>query len=148
MGGDWEMTMPSVKRSILQRILGKPATKEPEEQGCWVLEDGKLIINLDATPELQTPGGAIRLEGGALPLRVLVVNGEDGKYRAYHNKCTHFGHRRLDPVPGTDIVQCCSINKSTFNSGGEKISGPAGHSIKRFSVEQDHNKLVVLIGEI
>lgn len=142
------MTIPSVKRHILQRILGKPATKEPVEQDCWVFEAGKLIVILDAAPELQTPGGALRLEGKALPLRVLVVYGEDGQYRAYHNKCTHFGHRRLDPIPGTGLVQCCSINKSIFDSGGEKVSGPASHSIKRFPVEQDHNKLVVLIGEI
>lgn len=142
------MSTQSVKRSLLQRIIGKPATKEPEETNCWEFEDGKLTITLDAAPELQTPGGAIRLEGRALPLRVLVVFGEDRQYRAYHNKCTHFGHRRLDPIPGTDRVQCCSINKSIFDSGGENISGPAGHSIKRFPVEQDQDKLIVLIEEI
>lgn len=147
MGGYQKMSTLSVKRSLLQRILGQPATKEPEEKGCWEFEGGKLTIVLNSAPELQTLGGAMRLEGGALPLRVLIVHGEDGKYRAYHNKCTHIGHRRLDPIPGTDIVQCCSINKSTFDSAGEKISGPAGHSIRRFPVEQDIGKLIVTIGE-
>lgn len=142
------MSTLTVKRSLFQKILGKPATKEPIQSDCWEFDGGKLTINLEATPELQTPGGAIRLEGRALPLRVLVVNGEDGEYRAYHNKCTHFGHRRLDPVPGTDMVQCCSINQSTFDSGGEKISGPAGHSVTRFPVEQDNDKLMITIGEI
>jgi len=95
--------------------------------------------------ELKTPGGAIRFEGKSLPKRVLVVCGEDGEYRAFHNRCTHFGHRRLDPVPGTDTVQCCSVNKSTYDSGGNKIFGPTPHPITRYPVEKDQEKLIVSI---
>lgn len=139
------MSMKFLKRSLFQRILGVPATKAPGQAGCWNFADGQLTITLDAAPELQLPGGAIRLEGGNLPVRVLVVYGEDGQYRAYHNRCTHVGHRRLDPVPGTNTVQCCSINKSTFDCGGTKIYGPASQPIKCFPVEQENNKLIVFI---
>ncbi len=139
------MAIKSVNRSFVQRILGKPATEMPKVSDCWSYEAGKITINLTKSHELQVPGGALRLEGGNLPVRVLVVYGEDGQYHAYHNRCTHIGHRRLDPVPGTNTVQCCSLNKSTFDSGGEKIHGPAGHPIKSFPVEQDQNKLIVLI---
>lgn len=141
------MAIQSVNRSFVQRILGKPATEMPAMSDCWSYEEGKIIIDLSKSPELQIPGGALRLEGGTLPLRVLVVYGEDEKHRAYENRCTHIGHRRLDPVPGTDTVQCCSINKSTFESGGEKISGPARHSVKTFPVEKDLKNLVVLISK-
>ena len=136
-----------VKRSFFQRILGVSVTRKPAVVDCWEYKDGKLIINLHEASELKNPGSAIRLEGKNLPVRILVVYGENGEYRAYRNQCTHFGHRRLDPVPGTDTVQCCSVNKSTFNSVGNKIFGPAPHSINRYPVEKDQERLIVLISE-
>ena len=141
------MAIKSVNRSFVQRILGKPATAIPTESDCWSYGAGKITVNLSKSPELQVPGGALRLEGGNLPIRVLIVYGEDQKYRAYLNKCTHIGHRRLDPVPGTNTVQCCSINKSTFESDGDTISGPAKHPVTTFPVEKDQENLVVLITE-
>lgn len=139
------MDIQFLKRNFFQRILGDSATKEPAVADCWDYEDGKLVINLHEASELRTPGGAIRLEGKNIPVRVLVVCGENGEYRAYRNQCKHFGHRRLDPVPGTNTVQCCSINKSTFDSSGNKIFGPAPHSINFYPVEKDQEKLIVLI---
>ena len=141
------MDIKFIKRNFFQRLLGISETKKPETADCWHYEDGKLVINLDKASELRTPGGAIRLEGDNLPVRVLVVCDENGEYRAYRNKCTHLGHRRLDRVPGTNTVQCCSINKSTFDSDGNQIFGPAPHSIKSYSVEKDQEKLIVLISE-
>ncbi len=130
-------------RSFFQRLLGKPATQEPGVKDCYQYNNGKLVIDLQKTPELKFAGGSIRLEGGSLPVRVLVVHGEDGEYRAYKNQCTHFGHRRLDPVPGTNTVQCCSINKSTFTEDGEKILGPAPHSITGYPVEHNQETLTI-----
>lgn len=133
------------QRSLLQRILGVPATDRPERDDCWEFEEGKITIALDAAPELQHPGGAIRLEGNNLPVRVLIVNGEDGQFRAYQNRCTHFGHRRLDPVPGTSTVQCCSINKSTFDEEGRKIHGPAGKPIVTYPVLKEGDRLIITL---
>ncbi len=141
------MAVKSVKRSFIQRLFGISETQKPELDDCWNYAEGKLTIDLGMALELKTPGGAIRCEGKNLPKRVLVVCGKDGEYRAYHNRCTHIGHRRLDPVPGSNTVQCCSVNKSTFDSGGDKICGPARHPIKIYSVEKDQEKLIVLIPE-
>ncbi|MCF8131218.1 MAG: Rieske (2Fe-2S) protein [Deltaproteobacteria bacterium] len=134
-----------LKRSFFQRLLGTPATAKPKTNDCWNYADGKLTIDLNGAPELKTPGNAIRIEGKNLPKRVLVVWGEDGEYRAYHNRCTHLGHRRLGPDPETDTVQCCSVSKSTYDSGGNKVFGPAPHPITRFPVEKTQEKLVVSI---
>ena len=139
------MDIKFLKRSFFQRLLGVSATAKPETDDCWIYADGKLTIDLGKAVELKSPGGAIRLEGKNLPERVLIVYGEDGEYRAFHNRCTHLGHRRLDPVPGTDTVQCCSINKSTYDSGGNKIFGPAPHRIKRFPVENHQEELIIKI---
>lgn len=140
-----ELDIKFLKRSIFQRLLGISATTKPELADCWNYADGKLTIDLSEASELKIPGGAIRFEGKNLPKRVLVVRGEDGEYRAFHNRCTHLGHRRLDPVPGTDTVQCCSVNKSTYDAGGNKIFGPTPHPITRYPVEKDQEKLVVSI---
>lgn len=141
------MSIKFIKRSFFQRILGLPKTKTPALAECWNYDKGKLVIDLKKVPELQKPGGAMRLEGKNLPARVLVIFSEDAIYRAYRNQCTHFGHRRLDPVPGTNTVQCCSINKSTFDSGGKTIFGPAPHSIHCYPTEKVEEKLIVTVSK-
>jgi len=84
----------------------------------------------------------MRFEGENLPKRVLVVFTET-EYKAFHNRCTHMGHRRLDYVPGTDTVQCCSINKSTYTFAGKKIHGPNRKPVETFEVEKQGDSLMV-----
>ena len=139
------MEIKFLKRNIFQRIFGLPMTSKPANPDCWRYSDGELTIDLTKTPELKEKGGAIRLEGGHLPLRVLVLAGDDGEYHAFHNRCTHLGHRRLDPVPGTGTVQCCSVNKSTYDSNGKNIYGPAPNPIKVFTVNEDGNQLSIRV---
>ena len=67
--------------------------------------------------------------------------GEEGQYQAFQNRCTHLGHRRLDYVPGTETVQCCSVNKSTYTFDGEKIHGPAPQPIPTYPVAVGEGEL-------
>ncbi len=130
------------KRWFFQRALGVCATHEPADPGCWEVANGRVLIDLARAPELAAPGGALRLEGRSLPNRVLIVRGERGEFRAYVNGCTH-GGRRLDPVPGEDTIQCCSVGKSTFDSEGNVIFGPAKQALTRLAVEPEESRLVV-----
>ena len=139
------MEIKFLRRNIFQRILGLPVTSKPVNTDCWQFADGKLAIDMTKAPELKEKGGAIRLEGGNLPLRILVVKGDDGEYRAFHNRCTHLGHRRLDPVPETGTVQCCSVNKSTYDLDGNNIYGPAPNPIKVFPAGVDGEQLTIMI---
>ena len=139
------MTVKFLQRSIWQRIFGISATDKPQDEGGWHYESGKLTISLDRIPELTRSGTAVRFEGKILPVRVLVVFGEDRQYQAFHNRCTHLGHRRLDYVPGTETVQCCSVNKSTFTFEGDKIHGPAPQSIRTYPVEVTDGELRIKI---
>jgi nitrite reductase/ring-hydroxylating ferredoxin subunit len=139
------MTVKFLQRSIWQRIFGISATNEPQDKNGWHYESGKLIISLEKTRELTQTGTAIRFEGKNLPKRVLVVFGEDKQYRAYQNRCTHIGHRRLDYVPGTQTVQCCSVNKSTYTDDGIKIHGPAPDPIQTYQVEVTEKELHIQI---
>ncbi len=38
------MEVRTLKRSILQRLFGIPATKMPRDPECWTYADGKLVI--------------------------------------------------------------------------------------------------------
>jgi len=130
---------------FFSRILGISKTKPPENPESWRYQDGRIRIDLDRTPELSAQGGAIRLEGGDLPCRVLVVHGRDGQYHAFLNKCTHMG-RRLDPLPGQPHIQCCSVSKTTYEYDGRVISGAGKSDASTFSVEQQGNELLIPLG--
>jgi len=139
------MEIQFLKRNIFQRILGLPKTSKPANPDCWHYFEGKLTIDLSKAPELKNKGSAIRLEGNHLPVRILVMTGDDGNYHAFHNRCTHLGHRRLDPVPGTGTVQCCSVNKSTYDLNGKNLYGPAPEPIQVFPVDGDGEHLTIMI---
>jgi nitrite reductase/ring-hydroxylating ferredoxin subunit len=139
------MSVTFLQRSIWQRMFGICATGKPSNENGWHYESGQLVINLSETPELTQPGTAVRFEGKTLPVRVLVVLGTDRQYRAFHNRCTHFGHRRLDYVPETETVQCCSVNKSTYTFDGEKIHGPTPKPVDTYPVEQVKEQLRIQI---
>jgi nitrite reductase/ring-hydroxylating ferredoxin subunit len=139
------MTVKFLQRSIWQRIFGIPATNKPHDDEGWRFESGQLIISLDRIPELTRAGTAVRFEGKNLPARVLVLFDENKQYQAFHNRCTHFGHRRLDYVPGTETIQCCSVNKSTYTFDGNKIHGPTPKAVQTYPVEINEKELRVQI---
>ncbi len=138
-----DMSAKSGKRNILQRILGLPATPKPANPQCWSYAQGLLSIDLALAPELASPGGALRFEGSGLPKRILVFMADDEKYYALHNRCTHLGHRRLDPVPEENKVQCCSVGQSSYDLQGNNLSGPARHPIQTYDVRVENNSLLI-----
>lgn len=137
------MTEPRRLRSFFQRLFGIPATGRPHHPDCWRYAEGELVVDLDKATELARRGSGLRFEGSGLPRRVLVVHGEDGGFRAFHNRCTHLGHRRVDPVPGTRTLQCCSVGASTYTEDGTRIGGPAPGPIDTFPTEQRGRQLFV-----
>jgi nitrite reductase/ring-hydroxylating ferredoxin subunit len=138
------MEVKSLKRSWWQRLLGIPETGSPIETGCWSYRNSQVTIDLKRVPELSRLGGAIRLEGKNLPFRILVFHAADGSYCVFRNHCKHMG-RRLDPIPGTETVQCCSVNKSTYAYDGRLLNGPAKGPLETFPVQQLNGELVVTL---
>lgn len=72
----------------------------------------------------------------------MVMRDGQGMYRAFRNHCEHDG-RRLDPVPGTQTVQCCSIGQSVYNYEGKIINGAADKAIKVFPTQLSNRKLII-----
>ncbi|MDY6970642.1 MAG: Rieske 2Fe-2S domain-containing protein [Spirochaetota bacterium] len=140
------MQEKTLKRNVFQRILGIPATKKPIDNECWSYNDGKITIDLQRTTELSEKNGAIRLESKDLPKKVLVIQGDDGGFYAFHNKCSHAG-RCLDPVPGDKTVQCCSVGKATFDYEGNVIKGSAKKNIQILPIKKEKEKLIINIAK-
>ena len=138
------MDVKFIKRSVFQRLFGRPVTMEPADEACWIYRDSRIEIDLSRAPELAEKGHGIRLEGKNLPRRILVILGEDGVYHAFENRCQHMG-RRLDPVPGTETIQCCSVSKSTYDYNGAPFFGPAKKTVTTFNAKGDKEKLIVTL---
>lgn len=134
---------PSNKRNFFQRLFGKCITELPGSADCFTVEGATVTIDLDAIGEMSN--GAVRLEGDDLPVRLLLVRDTSAGYHVFENSCTH-GKRRLDPIPGHELVQCCSVGKSTFDLEGRLIAGSAKSDIKKFPAEQRDGKLIVNLG--
>ena len=129
---------------LLKRIFGICETPPPADEGCWHYAGGKILLKLDRAPELAPQGGAVRLEGKGLPVRVLVIHGEDGAHHALANRCTHMG-RRIDPLPGTERVECCSVSKSAFTYAGEPVGGAARRPLESFAVSVSGDELAIVL---
>ena len=138
------MAVKKLQRNIFQRLLGRQATPMPENNDFWSYQDGMVTIELAKSPGLSAKSSAVRLEGNGLLKKLLVVHGEDGNFYAFHNACSH-GGRGLDPVPGTNTVQCCSVGSSTFTYEGELIEGSAQTSIETLPVEMQDGSLVIRV---
>jgi len=128
---------------FFKAILGICRTP-PLDAGLWTAEGNQVTIRLDKTAALIPVGGAARLEGKGLVSSVLVVHAGGDEYLAFENRCTH-GGRKLDPVAGKEELRCCSVNHSRFDYQGNKLSGPAEGSLKKYPVERRAEELVVTL---
>ena len=118
--------------------------RNSSDEGCWTFDDEKIVVDLARVSELSSGNKAVRFEAKTLPERVLIIQGDDGQYYAFQNRCTH-GKRRLDPMPGMQQVQCCSIGKSIYDYNGKIISGSAKDDIRTYPVITDNGKLVITL---
>lgn len=138
------MLVKPVRLGFFSRLTGKCATPEPYDAGCWTYDAGRILVDPARAPELSALQGAIRLEGKGLPVRVLLFRGTEGRFHALSNACSH-GKRRLDPLPGTELVQCCSLGRSTYDYGGHVVDGPAKEAVRVFPVAATNGRIVVTV---
>lgn len=109
----------------------------------WRFEGNSAIFPVSRVPELQTSGGAIYLKGKGLKYPVLIVRTKDNEFIGFENRCTHMGHRKVDPMSGESVLRCCSVNHSTYDFHGKRLSGPAKGDLKTYEVELANDEIVV-----
>ena len=134
----------TLKRGFFQRLLGKPATNEPTDSECWTYAHNCVTVQLKRLPELTEKGSGVRLEGKDCPERLLLIRGDDGEYYAFRNRCTH-GGRRLDPVPGAETVQCCSVGKTTFDYEGHRLLGSGKEDLPFYPIQVQNDTIIITI---
>lgn len=131
---------------FLKRIFGICETPLPADPGAWSVNGNAVRIDLSRMPELGTPGSAVRLEGSGLGTRLLVVHGDDGQYHAVVNRCTHMG-RRLDTIAGSNVIQCCSVSKSTYTYDGRPVGGAAKKPLPPCPVVHENETLTITLNK-
>lgn len=128
---------------LLKMIFGICDTGGPSDEGCWSYKDQTISVGMNRAKEILKPGGAVRLEGKGLPGKILLFHGLDGKFYAVKNRCTHIGHRRIDPTIEKDRLKCCSVMGSVFNYKGEVVSGPARKPLTSYPVKAEAGRLLI-----
>jgi Rieske 2Fe-2S family protein len=69
--------------------------------------------------ELPKPGAYVTLQLGAYP--VVVVRGQDGKVRAFHNVCRHRGQRLCSRTSGQTAKLVCPYHQWTYETDGRLL---------------------------
>jgi nitrite reductase/ring-hydroxylating ferredoxin subunit len=144
IGGYVVAELADPQRAVFDRLAGNPLTDLPQDAGAWVFEDGELTLDLARLPELESLGGAVRIEGDLLPDDVLVFLGEDEAYYAFKNACTHAG-RKIDPVTGEMVLECCSVNGSRYGYDGAVLSGPAEAPLTAYPAALEGSVLHIIL---
>ena len=131
---------------FFKAILGICDTP-PLDAALWTAEGNQVTVRLGEAAALAPAGGAVRLEGKGLASSVLIVHTDGNHYLAFENRCTH-GGRKIDPIAGKEELRCCSVNHSRFDYQGNKLSGPAEGSLKKYAVEKRGEELVVTLNGV
>jgi Rieske Fe-S protein len=90
-----------------------------------------VAIPIDQFPELERPGGAIRVSLGDAGA-VLVRFEEDARYSAFSAVCTHQGCL-VDPSPAGFRCPC---HGSTYDHEGRNTGGPAHRPLAKFEARR------------
>ena len=51
--------------------------------------------------------------------------------------------RRIDILPGTDRIECCSVSKSTFDYDGRPVGGAAKKPLQVFDITVSDAELTI-----
>ena len=117
---------------------------KPLSRDLWEQEGNKVRVKLNQLTIPLEKGAATYIKDNALQYPVLILRTDDDTYLAFANRCTH-SHRKLDPVPGQQILRCCSVMHSTFNYKGEKLSGPATGNLTPYPAEMSGDDLIITL---
>lgn len=106
--------------------------------------DGMIRLSVRDHPQLERPGGYLRIQpvGRATPVYLLAI--EAGGYIALSPICTHLGCT-VD-IEGPWLV--CPCHGSTYDRVGRVVRGPAERSLRQFPLAvTPEGELIIELGE-
>jgi nitrite reductase/ring-hydroxylating ferredoxin subunit len=128
---------------FFKSLLGVCRTTRLDPE-LWHLQGSMIRVKVGAIPELQSNSTAVYLEGNGLEDPVLIVHRDEGRYLAFSDRCTHMG-RKIDPVPGQEILRCCSVSHSVYDFQGKVLAGPAKEPLTVYPTTLDSGELMVAL---
>lgn len=101
--------------SLAQPFYSDPAIYEADLAHIWYRE----WIFAASAAELPKPGCYVTLQLGRYP--VVVVRGNDGEIRAFHNSCRHRGSRICSKASGQSAKLVCPYHQWTYETDGKLL---------------------------
>ncbi len=126
---------------FFKALLGICETK-PLDSAMWSLDGETARLHVVEKADVLPKGGGVYLQGRGLKRPVLVIRTHDDSYLAFTNRCPH-GNRKVDHVADQRVLRCCSVNHSTFDYDGKRLTGPAKEALKRHRVSVEGGDLIV-----
>ncbi|MEM7232190.1 MAG: ubiquinol-cytochrome c reductase iron-sulfur subunit [Planctomycetota bacterium] len=97
----------------------------------------RVEVSLDQFPELENPGGRLKLLVGRVAY--FVCSSEDSEYVALSAVCTHQGC----DVASKGSTFRCPCHGSRFDERGQVLGGPAREPLASFPIERVDRKLIL-----
>lgn len=126
---------------FFKALLGICETK-PLDPALWSVDGETAKLKIVQKSDVLPKGGGVYVQGRGLKRPLLVIRTQEDNYLAFTNSCPH-GHRKIDHVPDSQILKCCSVMHSTFDYEGKRLSGPAKDGLIRHTVTIDGADLLV-----
>ena len=102
--------------------------------------DGKIKLALQRYPELNQPGGSLKLLPAGSQEAVYVLVLDDGELVALSPICTHLGC--TVEIQGPRLV--CPCHGSTYDRTGAVLVGPAARSLARYQIGRDADGTITI----
>lgn len=102
-------------RSLERPFYTDPAIFEADLSLIWYRE----WIFAASAAELPKPGCYVTLQLGQYP--VVIVRGNDGQVRAFHNSCRHRGSRICSKASGQSVKLVCPYHQWTYETDGKLL---------------------------
>lgn len=123
--------MSTFPLTLLQSCTSLPMLRTSSVNKNIVIGKGKLA------PEKNL----FVLRNDDLQYDVLLVKNKDNTYYALYMQCTH----QDNPVIANDKGLNCSAHGSTFDLEGKVTNGPAVHELKKYTVTENADNLIINI---
>ena len=109
---------------------------------------GRSWMNVGRVEDIPNPGDYFVKEMAVLDSNVIVVRGEDGVIRAFHDQCKHRGNKLLRGGSGSCKFFSCGFHGWTYDTTGQLVSVPDEDQFFDFDKSKIHlNELAADVWE-